>query len=431
MYGRPAGTSTEELRAAINEHDAFLNYTPDQLVEIELESRDKAVAILKSRGNQPLLASEQRNVEALTERADAAQRLHAQHVVDFNRRRGAKQGIEAERADTRARLGIGANPAMTDDRFGYQIRQAIGEVMEGRATAFVDGPTETRALYESGDAGAGVAQQMFAPVSTLRARSIVMNLPGLSTVAMTTDKARWPRIGGATADGTAEGATLTAANTQTDAVDVVAQKFSSYEELSTELVDDYSTEALGVFGQNLLNQLALRVDLGLLEGNGAADCVGIRNTVGANSTSVAATPANFAKFRDAEYELRLDNGLTSGGGVWVMHPRTWKTLSAVKTGISSDETTLLEPDPQQGPKTLLGFPVAFSTQITLTEGTNGSWAALLDTSQLLVAERRAPRLEISRDFKFDQDVVAVRATWRGNLVALNPEAISLLTDIRA
>jgi HK97 family phage major capsid protein len=80
---------------------------------------------------------------------------------------------------------------------------------------------------------------------------------------------------------------------------------------------------------------------------------------------------------------------------------------------------------------LLGYPVAFSTQITLTEGTNGSWAALLDTSQLLVAERRPARLEVSREFKFDQDLVSVRATWRGALVALNPEAISLLTDIRA
>ena len=106
-------------------------------------------------------------------------------------------------------------------------------------------------------------------------------------------------------------------------------------------------------------------------------------------------------------------------------------VSAIKTGIASDETTLLEPDPQQGPRTLLGFPVAFSSQITLTEGTAGSWAALLDTSQLMVCERRPARLEVSRDYRFSEDLVSIKATWRGALAALNPEAISLLTDVRA
>ena len=114
-----------------------------------------------------------------------------------------------------------------------------------------------------------------------------------------------------------------------------------------------------------------------------------------------------------------------------MHPRTWKTLAGNKTGIAPDKTTLLERDPQSGPSMLLGYPVAFSSQITLTEGTNGSWVSLLDTSQLMVCERRPARLEVSRDYAFDTDRVAIHATWRGNLAVLNPEAISLLTDVRA
>jgi HK97 family phage major capsid protein len=56
---------------------------------------------------------------------------------------------------------------------------------------------------------------------------------------------------------------------------------------------------------------------------------------------------------------------------------------------------------------------------------------LLDTSQIVVCERRPARLEISREFAFDTDRIAVRCTWRGGLAVLNPEAVSLLTDIRA
>jgi HK97 family phage major capsid protein len=109
-----------------------------------------------------------------------------------------------------------------------------------------------------------------------------------------------------------------------------------------------------------------------------------------------------------------------------MHPRSWNTLSKIKTGIASDQRTILEPDPEIHADTLLGYPVAQSTQITLTEGaTNvGSWAAILDPAQLIIGERRAPRFEVSRDFKFDPDVIAVRVTARYGFAALNPEGIS-------
>lgn len=322
---------------------------------------------------------------------------------------------------------FGNSAATSTNRFGGQLRDAIGEVMDGKATAFVDVPRNV--LTEAGSAGDGVPTELKAPVSTLAASSVVMSLPGIRVESVTSDRARYPRLGAATVDGVAEGATLTAANTQTDSVTVVAQKYGVLETLTSELLEDYSSDALAAFGGNLMRRLALRVDAGLLEGDGASDVVGIRNVVGANATSVAATPANFAKFRTAELELLTDDGVPV---VWVMHPRTWATLAGIKTGIASDETTLLESNPQQGPRSLLGHPVRFSTQLTLTEGAGaGSWAALLDTSQMVVLERRPARLEVSRDFKFDEDVIAIRATWRGGLAVLNAEAVSLLTDIRA
>lgn len=422
-----------------------LNYTMEQVrdlaaknphgvdIESERRLREDAVQIAarcteiraaaKTAGRD-LLASEDRETSRLAEQGFTARNLADLREQRYEEAARIRVASGVDLAYRNPPVGVGAANA-----FGESIRAAVDEVRGGRAEAFVDYPTpHVRTLTEAGSAGQGVPVQIMSPVSTLMAKSVVMSLPGILHDTMTSDRATWPRIGTATADGTAEGATLVDADTQTDSVTVIARKFSTYETLSTELEEDYSANALATFGNNLLARLALRVDLGLLEGDGALDLVGLRNAVGANSTTVAATPSNFAKFRTVEYELRLDNGEPV---VWVMHPRTWNTLAGIKTGLSSDETTLLEPDPQQGPKTLLGFPVAFSTQITLTEGTNGSWAALLDTSQLVVCERRPARLEFSRDFKFDEDKIAVRATWRGALAVLNSEAVSLATDIRA
>jgi hypothetical protein len=69
-------------------------------------------------------------------------------------------------------------------------------------------------------------------------------------------------------------------------VTVVAQKFGSIDSYSTEWGEDASPAAMSMMGENLLRQLALRVDLGLLEGTGALDCVGIRNVTGATGRMV-------------------------------------------------------------------------------------------------------------------------------------------------
>ena len=380
-----------------------------------------AMTILDATKGRARQASEERKLKTATDSIDLIDQI-IDYATGENRRRTAY----ALRDTPEGRLAYPDTPTPNRGSLGGAIIDAIAEVRDGRTVSYVD--IENRTLTEGGSGGYGVNNQLAVPVSNLKARSVVMGLPGVQIFAMKSDRVRWPRFGTATVGAATEGSTLTAAATDIDAVDVVAAKYGTLETLSTELEEDMEADALGAIGSNLLRQLALKVDLGLLEGLGASEAVGIRNVVGANSTSLAATPSNFVKFRTAEYELRLDNGEPV---VWVMHPRSWSRLGDVKTGIASDETTLLEPNPQAGPRTLLGYPVAFSSQITLTEGAGaGSWAGLLDTSQIIVCERRPARLEVSRDVYFDSDRIAVRATWRGGLGVLNPEAISLVTDIR-
>ena len=275
------------------------------------------------------------------------------------------------------------------DPFGLALAEGLQDVLSGRAaTAFIDPQTaqrtdsEKRALTDVGPAGTGLVPLQFGPAGfTLRASSVVLGLPGIRIVSMENDRMRFPRIAGVDSGGTdisvagvLENASITETTPDVDAVDLYAVKFGVYHTLSSEFVEDATQDALSVFAQNALIQLGLRVDLGMLEGNGAAQLVGLRNTVGISTTSVAATPANFDKFVDTKYAAEAANATPN---VWILHPRSWQTLSKIKTGIGeSDATTLLEPNPQDSAEKLLGLPIKRSTQITLTEGAGaGSWVA--------------------------------------------------------
>ncbi len=412
-------TPVAELRSMLDLDPSHLDkwsLAAERLGHVEMADK-----ILTSTRGRATLADEQRKLDRAHESINLIDRL----LINQGRR-------ETEAAALRQRhphvFGDSSRADGGND-IGHQLLDAITEVRSGSvATRHVE--LESRALTEAGAAGGAVPIQLMSPERTLRAQSVIMSLPGVRTVTMTSDRTRFPRIGGNVAYGVAEAATLTEDTADVDLVDLVAVRYAVYTEFSSELVEDMSADALAVFGDNALEGLARKIDAQFLEGNGSGPgLVGIRNLAGVNSTSVAATPADFDKWSDAKYEAQADNADPS---IWLGHPRSWNTLSKIKTGLASDKTTLLAPSPQTAAQELLGMPVYLSTQITLTEGAGaGSWMAAIDPSQLIIGIRRAASVEVSRDYKFGSDVVALRATARVGFAALNPEGISLLTDIRA
>lgn len=381
---------------------------------------DAGYRLLNETSGRSRLADEQRTLDRSNESVSLIDKI----ILNVERRAN-------DAAAARAKHPHIFGDTAPGDRFGAEIRNAIDEVREGRAQAFVDYP-ETRALATSGSGGYGVDTAMGAPVSALAARSVMMTLPGVIRIDATTgDRYRFPRFNAVSVAGTAEGATLNAAATDLDAVDIVYQKFSTYETISTELEEDFSADALAALGARMLKDLGKRVDIGLIQGAGAADVVGLFSQSGVSTTSVAGLPTDFDKVSEAVYQLELNDGTP---GAWIMHPRTWRIYKQIKTGISSDKTTLLNPDPQDAPKSLEGLPVYTTSAISIVSGATsvGSTAALVDPSQLVVVTRRAPRLEVSRDVAFSTDQIAIRATTRIGLGVIDPAGgISLLTDIRA
>ncbi len=409
--------------SAIREHVRALN---DQRVKAHAALNAHTDAWYRDHPGQPMSA-EARAIEARfeTEISDL------EHEIRKHVDRETRENESAAVRNANPALFGGSEPAPAGSSVGSAIVRAVEDVMSGRvATAQV--PLEVRnTVTESGDWGQGVPIQFGDVQRTLRARSVVLSLPGLRTVTMTSDKLRFPRLDESTVEHVSEAAQITEDDPDLDAITLTAKKYGTYTEISSELGEDFSADAMDVLGSNMLNALALKVDLDLLEGTGAGGVVGLRNWPGINTTSVAGVPTNFAKFREVEYELDAANANLTNA-VWLMHPRSWWVLGGIKTGISSDETTLLEPNPQQGPRTLLGYGVRTSSQITLTEGAGaGSWVGLVDGSQLVVGVRRPATVEISRDFKFDEDVIAMRATARYGFAVINAGGVSIATDVRA
>jgi HK97 family phage major capsid protein len=414
-------TPVTELRQTAQLDSDTIHSTVDRwtLAAERIDHVELASRILDGASGRNLRADEQRQYDKATEAIGLIDKI----LVAHGRR-------EDEAARLRQRMPHVFPDSAAEHRgaaLGARLADAIGEVREGRASSHV----EFRALANSGTGGYGVPTMMGDPVYSLAANSVVMNLPGIRLVtANSGDRMRFPRWNNVTVAGSGEAATLTDANADLDAVDVVFQKFSTYEILSTELEEDMSASALDVLGQRMLRDLAARVDSGLLQGTGAADVVGLFSQSGVSTTSVAALPTNFNNVDEAIYQLELNDGTPR---CWVMHPRTWRTLKQVKTGLASDQTTLLA-DPQSAPSQLRGLPVFTSSAISITSGATsvGSTAAVIDPAQIVIVTRREPRLEVSRDFKFQTDQVAIRATTRIGLGVIDPAGgISLLTDIRA
>ncbi len=406
------------------------------LADLVMSDAEAHIAMAEAEGRS-MKASEQREFDKQLGTMNLiearAKVVNAQDDRYDDEQRAIREGRERRSAELRMAnpRAFGESSSHHGPEIGRQIAEGVDNVLAGRgATATVDLEIRNTAT-EGGDFGQGVPIE-FGPVErTLRARSVVMGLPGIRMVPMTSDKLRFPRIGDATGEGVAENTTLTPTDADLDAITLTAKKYFVYSELSTELEEDFSADALDVIGQNMLNGLALKVDADLLDGDGAGGVVGIRNWPGVSTTSVAAVPTSFAKLKEVEYELDAANA-DLGSAAWLMHPRSWYTLGLIKTGIASDETTLLNPNPQTAARTLLGYSVRTSSQITLTEGGGaGSWVGLIDGSQLVVGVRRAPVLEISRDVGFDRDVIALRATCRYGFAVINPGAVSIATDVRA
>lgn len=126
----------------------------------------------------------------------------------------------------------------------------------------------------------------------------------------------------------------------------------------------------------------------------------------------------------------LTADVNTTGMRWVMTPREFIKLRKIKTATGSNEY-VLTPDPtQDGVFRLFGAPVIVTKRVPDTTGaTPTGRAALVDFSQIAVAQDMAPSVTVLKERYADYDEQAIRVIARYDAAPLNPEAIVRLSGI--
>jgi HK97 family phage major capsid protein len=272
----------------------------------------------------------------------------------------------------------------------------------------------------------------------LRSASVVLR-SGVSVLSTENDSVSYPKL---TADVNpswyAEGATITAGDPTLSSDTITPQKVAHLVELTNEVASDSEPSVLEVIRSHLLTMLGLKIDIGLIEGNGTppnplglANVGGVQNidTLGANG----ATPTNLDPWADAINALE---GVNASARAILMHPRTLATLRKLKktlTAGNSIEPLLAEPT-EELPLRIFGVPVYVSSQMSITEtrgtSTDTSSSYVFDTSRVFVVRRQAETVETDASRLFNQDKTEVRAKARLNLYVPDGQAIARIRGIR-
>jgi HK97 family phage major capsid protein len=174
-----------------------------------------------------------------------------------------------------------------------------------------------------------------------------------------------------------------------------ATSYKGIANFARELVDDSSTDLVGVAARNAGTQIAKAVSSAVL------------TKVLTNST-LGATASDDATISAADiYALYYALEEHAGNGTWLMHPTT---ASALRTSASN----LWSVDPaSDNPNLLLGRPVIVDSGMPVVGASNKS-VLFGDFAGVVIRQVRGLRVETSGDYKFGNDVISLRVVWRGD-----------------
>lgn len=200
--------------------------------------------------------------------------------------------------------------------------------------------------------------------------------------------------------------------------------------VSLELMEDAPRFSQTI--ENAISQsIALELDRVGLFGNGASEPRGLNSTDGISSVSMGvngATPDDYDEYLDAILAIENANGVP---GAVIMAPRTKRTLSGLKTGISGDKTPLVPPAEFTALKRLV------SNQIPITQAqgsaANCSTSFVGDFAQAAVAMRTGLTIEATRvggTGTFSQFQALIRAYIRADIAVFRPTFFSRIVGIK-
>jgi len=158
----------------------------------------------------------------------------------------------------------------------------------------------------------------------------------------------------------------------------ISQDSANIEQILEQVITKAMAAAIDSAGMN-----GVTVDAGAAPG-------GLFNLSGINALSTVGAPTSWDFVVDAIYELMADNVAMENIGAMVGHPAIWKKLRKLKTGISSDLTSLVPP-PE-----VAALPKLWTTAAPFTGGTTCS-AMIGDWREMIFGVRKDITVTVLRE----------------------------------
>jgi len=235
---------------------------------------------------------------------------------------------------------------------------------------------------------------------------------------------------------TGEQGTISESAPQVQQRRLTAHKYTCRTIASAELLADSNPSARQIIAEDHARQLANRLDLDMLEGNGTS-IIGLRRKAGVAGDELGSPDGaapTLDDIADSLYRLEAANADLSRVRL-IMHPRTWNYLRKQKDS-GGDGRFLLTPNPtMDARRTLFGVPVLTSSQISITEtvgaSTDCSYVIACDFSKVVVGRRLDVAVLYDPYSKSSTDQIVIQSQVRYDLALLHAAACDVLTGVRA
>lgn len=408
-----------------------------------LDAMNTMVRIDAAAEGRDLTAAQSRDREAATETLQQALRglwgdvafadIMATHGNSIDEVRAV---IEAQKSPEELRMvAASAHPKLDATGSGddfFELRQAFRTAAEGGSYTFTSqlSPAfaERRALATS----TATVPVSFADTVTVYARQLSPIL-GLATVVTrpSGNPVILPRLTSDPATGgtpTAEAAAISAADPTLSSVTLTPRKFASLTLWSAELEADTGIAAFGdLIAQSVARDLSLGYGALLTSGTGTTVPLGYTQSAGIAGTAIGTAVAGGASFFGWADAAKLYGTLAAPyreNASWVVSETAFAAMLQWRD--ASGRPLFMETTSAGAPATLLGRPVFVDPALPAL-GSASKSVYLGDFSRFYVY-RTGLRIDVSREFAYDTDQIALRVIERLDGALIDAAAVKTMVS---
>lgn len=276
-------------------------------------------------------------------------------------------------------------------------------------------------------------------VELIRAKTVVREMGATVLDGLVGSPVEIPtQTGGATMYWVGENAGITESEETTGQISLTPNQASVLVKMSNRLIKLSNPSAERMVREDIARVLALGIDLAALRGSGSSNQpTGIANTGSILTVEISSDGGvpSIANIEAMLYQMELNN--TDFGKLgWVMHPRTWNTLRALK---DSENRYYLRPDLAKADVfTLLGYPIRKTTQIpvNLVKGGSGSVCSeiyLGNWQELIIAMWGGLEFMASQETSdaFEKNQTWIRVIQEIDIALRHAASFCLINDAKA